>query len=163
MTHIRLVEPIGYKNSACDHLSRSSDSPVANPCECAGCFTIASCSKIIGAEEFLAREELDPLDNDLKSFLPDREEPSGEALRELCLHLPRILDDLPFRDVDVLEFQRYDRPVTSAGEQCEGDECPVAPINLFRAGHCAYHTKDLRNCGDPLLRHGLGYPRILFR
>ena len=83
----------------------------------------------------------------MKSFIPDREEPGCETLRELGLHLPRILDNLLLRNVDVFDFQRHDRPVTNAGKQRESDECLVAAINVVSARNGAKHIQDLRNVG----------------
>src|SRR5262249_51372750 len=64
----------------------------------------------------------DPVDHDPADILADRKEPGRERLRELRLHLSRVLVDPPLIDIDVLELEGCDRPVAGAGQDRKGDE-----------------------------------------
>src|SRR6266487_4029344 len=108
----------------------------------------------------LARRDHLPVD-DHPHAVADWKKPGGEALGELGLHLVRILRHLSFGEVDMLELQRRQSAVPDAGQEREGDQNAVPPLDLGSIGHRGEHAVDLLQGGGRSFAHGLCNSRIL--
>ena len=79
-------------------------------------------------------QEADPIDENLAEVVADREEPGREGLRLLGSDLARILLNEFVLDVDVLQLEGDDRPISGAREKCEGYQRAVSQLISVAAG-----------------------------
>ena len=77
--------------------------------------------------------------------------------------MPRVLVDPALVDIDVLELEGRNRPVAGAGQGGEGDQCPVAALDLGAGRHHPDDMPDLLQGRHPRVPVGLGDPRLLGR
>src|SRR5262249_44933023 len=89
---------------------------------------------IVETPKLLAPQVVDPVDNYLADIVADRKEPCRERLRELRLHLPRVLVDPALLDVDMSELEGGGGAVAGAGQDREGDKGSVAAFNVGGEG-----------------------------
>ena len=119
--------------------------------------------RIVETPELLSPQVVDPVDDDPADVVADGEEPGRERLGEFRLHLPRILVDPALVDVDVLELEGCDRPVAGTGQDGEGNERPVAALDLGAGRHRLDDMPDLLQRRHPRIPVGFGDPRLLGR
>src|SRR5262249_36099322 len=104
-----------------------------------------------------------PIGHDGADITADRKERGDERLRELRLHVPRVLIDLAFNYVDMPELERGNRAVACAGKDRERKQRAVPSFDISGGGHAVDNMANLlqgRNAG----RAGrLGYPRVFGR
>src|SRR5271163_4601109 len=98
---------------------------------------------IVRSEFLLLAQEQDPIDDDAKEVVADREEPRGERLRLFDVDLARIVvDELP-SDIDVLQTKRDDRLVARARQNGKGDDSAVALGDLALVGNAREHGANI--------------------
>src|SRR5262245_7511227 len=114
------------------------------------------------AKQHVPSQVLDPLADDLLDVLSDREEPGRKGLRELGLHLPRVLNDLSLLQIHVLESERGERTITNSRQQRERNDSTVAQFKVPVAGHGANDVEDLIQGGDESIQGCLGDSAFLF-
>jgi hypothetical protein len=76
---------------------------------------------IFWSEAFLLAQEGNPFDEDVSEIFADWEKPGRKGLRALRSYVARVLFDQFVLNVDVLQFERDDRPIASARKECERD------------------------------------------
>src|SRR5262249_22218009 len=113
--------------------------------------------------ELLLPQVIGPLDDDLADMVAYGEEPGRERLGELRVHLPRILVEPALVDINVLELEGSDGPVTGTGEYGEGDERTVAALDLGGRRHGPDDIPDLLKGRHARIPVSLGDPRLLGR
>ncbi|OQC06616.1 MAG: hypothetical protein BWX79_02049 [Alphaproteobacteria bacterium ADurb.Bin100] len=119
--------------------------------------------RIVIAPQHLLPQKRNPVRHDLADVIADREEVGGEGLAELRLDLPCILIHAARDEVDVLQLHRCNRAVPRAGQQREGDQGTIAPLDLALPRHHGDDVPGLLQRRANLFPPGRRHPHILLR
>src|ERR1019366_4582017 len=87
--------------------------------------------RIIRSEKMRCAQFFDPLDYDVVQVIPQRKKVGVDALGEFRLYPVGFLthQGRRFGQVHMPKRKRHDRPVTHAGQYCEGDQRTIAAIS----------------------------------
>ncbi len=101
--------------------------------------------RVVGSKALLLAKIGNPADNDLSYVVTDRKRSRREGLRPLCAHVARVVLDQIVLNVDMLQQKRDDRPITRAGQDREGDQRAVAPLDIRPGRRGLDHGANLRD------------------
>src|SRR6516165_10297948 len=99
--------------------------------------------RVIASPQLFSQKVFDPLRHDRTDIVADWEEISRKGLTKLRIHLPSVLIEFSLGDVDVLELQRGYCSIAGTGQQSEGDQCLIPPIDLRPGRHHRENMADL--------------------
>ena len=104
---------------------------------------------------------LNPSFDDLAGKITNWKERRYHRFGKLRPNLARILVDPPLRQIDMLEPQRGNRVVSAASKDGEGNQGPIAELDICVRRHHAEHVIDLFEGGNAFRRLRFRDPTLL--